>query len=65
MDLRKQFSTLLAKPMNRREFILHIGAGLLALVGISGFIKSFSINKEAAPQHIGKIYGSGTYGGKS
>lgn len=55
---------LLNKQMNRREFLGHIGALLLMVVGISGLMKFF-INggKDSQPQATTNGYGSQNYGG--
>lgn len=51
---------VLSKEMDRKQFLTHVGAGLLAVVGISGIIKTLGDNK---PAHSG--YGASVYGGST
>lgn len=53
--------TILEREMDRREFLVFLGVLLLAVTGISGFIKSTSgvLN---APQEVSNGYGSSPYG---
>jgi Trp operon repressor len=53
---------LLDKDMNRREFLAHLGAGILAVIGVSGLLKHI-VNYSSAPQRESG-YGSHAYGGK-
>ncbi len=64
MDTKKQLSELLAKPMSRREFLAYLGTAVLAVIGISGFLKSISSHTGSSTQQE-RGYGSNTYGGKS
>jgi len=57
----KPIQKLLSKPMNRREFLAHIGAGALAVVGVSGLVKSLVHFTGYRNQISG--YGSSPYGG--
>ncbi|HSX14990.1 MAG TPA: twin-arginine translocation signal domain-containing protein [Candidatus Saccharimonadales bacterium] len=47
--------------MNRREFLAHIGAGALAVVGVSGLVKTLS--EFGGQRHQISGYGSSSYGG--
>lgn len=53
--------TLLQKEMDRKEFLLYVGLVMLALTGVSGFLKtlSTSIEKTASSSD----FGGGVYGG--
>lgn len=42
MGQNKYLGDLFAQKMNRKEFLARIGVTLLALAGISGFLKSLS-----------------------
>jgi len=55
------FKELLSKEMDRREFLTHIGALILAVIGISTLLRTL-----ANPHPFKKIsgYGSSNYGGK-
>lgn len=65
---QKQLQDLLAKPMNRREFLTHIGAGALAIIGVSGVIRMLSEYggpTSVTHHHYMKGYGSSPYGGST
>lgn len=58
------FDDLLVQPMTRKEFLLHLGVLLFAVMGISGLLKTLAdpniVNNHRKPkQH----FGSGSYGG--
>jgi hypothetical protein len=59
-----RLETLLQKKMSRREFLTHIGLGLLAAVGIGGMIKHLLNGNDHAvtKPNIGS-YGTSAYGG--
>ena len=64
----KPLHELFQKEVDRREFLTHIGGALIAVIGISGFIKKVTdpFNKRpAAPQIKQQVssYGSSAYGG--
>lgn len=53
---------LLEKEMDRREFLTHAGAALLAVVGITGVLSSLrGIDKK----HQSHGYGGSVYGGRN
>ncbi|MEO8785138.1 MAG: hypothetical protein ABI221_02375 [Candidatus Saccharimonadales bacterium] len=58
---------LFEKPMDRREFLGYIGAGVLAVVGVSGLMKALqqhTISRPASSSHLqADNYGSTPYGG--
>ena len=53
---------LLDKEMDRKEFLTHAGAAVLALVGIAGLLKSLN---DIGHKSVSSGYGSGSYGGGS
>ncbi|MCL5407343.1 MAG: hypothetical protein M1429_02525 [Patescibacteria group bacterium] len=55
------FKELLEKEMDRREFLVHIGALLLAVIGISALLRTLS-NPHLLKKTNG--FGSNSYGGK-
>jgi hypothetical protein len=59
----KPIKQLLEKDMNRKEFLLHLGAGALTIVGISGLLKT--LNGFSTKPKVSSGYGSSPYGGKS
>jgi hypothetical protein len=56
--MKDQISKLLSKPMDRKEFLKHVGIGFAILVGLSGVIKAFKSQSVA-----GRGYGASVYGG--
>lgn len=58
--MREQIDELLSKEMSRKEFLQHVGSGLLILFGISGLINALQ------PKKTGRSmgYGSSAYGGQ-
>ncbi len=56
---------LLNKKMGRREFLAHIGAGALAITGISGLLKNLvDFGRGPRRRSIADGYGSSPYGGQ-
>ena len=60
--MHKPVKQLLSKEMDRREFLAHVGAGVLAVVGITGLLKN--LNDFRGKNHVSSGYGSSIYGGK-
>lgn len=58
------FEELLAKPMTRKEFLVHVGVLLFALTGIAGVLKTLS-DPHVVGKHIKSStgFGAGRYGG--
>lgn len=61
--VQKPLQKLFDKPMNRREFLAHVGAGALAVIGVSGLIKG--LTELGGRTHRVSGYGSSPYGGNS
>lgn len=58
---------LLKKNMNRKEFLAHVGAGVLVVTGLSGIMKyllDFNSGNKSNTTTSTVGYGSGSYGGK-
>ena len=51
---------LMAKEIDRKQFLLHAGAVVLALTGVSGLVKTLT---EPSTRSSTGGYGSSTYGG--
>ena len=61
---QKTLHKLFEKPMNRKEFLAHIGAGALMVMGISGLLKNL-LNYTSTPhRHVESGYGASDYGAK-
>ncbi len=61
--LHKPVDQLLKKEMDRRQFLAHIGAGALTIMGVSGLIKGLVNYSGRSSHHLSS--GSGGYGGSS
>lgn len=61
MAQKQNLQELLDKPMDRKQFLGHIGAGLLVLVGVSGLIGHLINHGQEAADDSG--YGDTPYGG--
>lgn len=61
--IKNQFNKLLETEMSRKEFLQHMGAGFLVIVGVSGLIKSFT-QTDLLNQPKTSNYGTSLYGGK-
>ncbi len=57
----KNIQQLFDKPMDRRQFLAHIGAGLLVLVGVSGLLSQLVHYGQQPSGEEG--YGETPYGG--
>lgn len=57
----KLLDTVLSQEMDRKEFLVRVGAGAMALVGISSMIKGLTGSMGGGGQTSG--YGSSPYGG--
>jgi len=57
------FKELLNKEMNRKEFLAHIGALLLAVIGIGALLRTLS-DPHPGKKTSSNGYGSSNYGGK-
>ncbi len=62
--VKKELQKLLEKPMNRKQFLAHLGAGALTVIGISGLLKHL-VNLGAKPsRQVADGYGASAYGGR-
>ncbi len=60
---QKNLEKLFDKNMDRKQFLAHIGAGFLVIVGISGLLKSLLEYGHKPRARVASGYGSTTYGG--
>jgi hypothetical protein len=58
--MQQDLTNLLSKEMDRRDFLKHVAFGLVALTGMSTFLKAMS---DMSPQHRNIGYGASAYGG--
>lgn len=59
------FDQLLAKPLTRKEFLLHLGLLAVAVTGITGLLHTISNPDLLSSRHkkVSAGFGSGSYGG--
>ena len=63
--MKDEVNSLLQKPMNRLDFLKHVGAGIAAITGAAVVLKtmnSMGNSSSGNKQNLG--YGSSSYGGK-
>ena len=60
MDIKKMLNDVTSRSMDRREFLASTGAAVLALLGVTAILRSFSL-RDVQRRQSG--FGSGTYGG--
>ena len=60
---QKNLQKLFDKPMDRRQFLAHVGAGALTIIGVSGLMKTLLDFGGRPHRHIVDGYGSSSYGG--
>lgn len=64
MSQKINLQKLFDKQMDRRQFLAHVAAGILAIMGISGLLKNL-INFSSRPMPRRDLgYGSTSYGNK-
>ena len=62
--IQRELQKLFVKDMNRREFLAHVGAGVLTIIGVTGVIKHLT-ELNGPKQRSGSVgYGLSAYGGK-
>jgi hypothetical protein len=61
MKPKEIVSSILEKEMNRKEFLMHLGAGAITLIGISSLLKT--LNSFGTKKGNSDDYGSSAYGG--
>jgi hypothetical protein len=61
--MKDEVNSLLQKPMNRLDFLKHVGAGIAAITGVAVVVKTMNSlgNTSGRKQSVG--YGSSSYGG--
>jgi len=64
--LKDNISELLAKEMDRKDFLKHVGIAVVALTGVAGIISVLSGQRTTSfsQSNISSGYGSMPYGGK-
>ncbi len=60
--MKSQINQLMTKEMTRKEFLQHVGAGALIVLGISGLLSA--LLKTQKKEQVGMGYGSNVYGGR-
>ncbi len=60
--MKNDLQALLAKEVDRKDFLKHVGIGLVALTGVASLTQSMN-NLGRKSQSVG--FGAGVYGGSS
>lgn len=60
--MKNQLQTLLSKDMSRKEFLQHVGAGVLVLFGVSGLLRALT-QGSSSTRGADLEYGGSVYGG--
>lgn len=67
MALKNAVDQALKKPMNRRDFLAHVGAAMLAVIGVTTILHSLGLHEATRVNNPtadgGGMYGSSAYGG--
>lgn len=64
--MQSQLNELFSKEMDRRDFLKHVGVGLVALTGVSALVKVMtpaSQNDQGSVSRASLGYGGSVYGG--
>lgn len=62
-QINKQLASLLDKEMDRRDFLVHIGAGLVAVTGVAAILKALnSVGSGSSGRSSSGTYGFSNYG---
>jgi hypothetical protein len=61
MSLNQDFTAILSKEMDRKDFIKHIAIGVVALTGLATVVKALAPAQKQSPKSSG--YGGAPYGG--
>lgn len=66
MNLAPSIVELLEKPMDRKEFLRHMGVGALLIVGLGFLVRSSNLFTSNKSQQLGVsgAYGMSPYGGR-
>lgn len=65
-QLKENLSELLAKEMDRKDFLKHVGIAIIALTGVTGVINVLSGQQRLTgfgKSNVSQGYGSSPYGG--
>lgn len=58
----KPIQQLLETEMDRKEFLTYVGASVLAVIGISGILKSLAPPANPGKRNVSSGYGGSVYG---
>lgn len=62
--IQREVQKLFSKEMNRRDFLAHVGAGVLAIIGVTNLIRHLSDFNTPKPRQNSLGYGGSPYGGQ-
>lgn len=58
--MRPNLNQALSRSLTRRQFLLHLGAVALAVIGIPAILRALELGESASPSDS---YGGSSYGG--
>ncbi|HVI68864.1 MAG TPA: hypothetical protein VM581_00220 [Magnetospirillaceae bacterium] len=62
--MNKQLSDILQRRMDRKDFLKHVGMGMVVLTGLAGVIKVLKPQEQAkSSKQVASGYGASVYGG--
>jgi len=62
--MKDEVDSLLKKPMNRLDFLKHVGVGIAAITGAAVVVKTMNGLSTSSKSKQSLGYGSAVYGGK-
>jgi hypothetical protein len=63
MAIKQDVNVLLMKKMDRKEFLKHVGVGIIAMTGIAAILRSVSSEFGGSKATSATSYGGSVYGG--
>lgn len=63
-QIKQQVDTLVSKEVDRKEFLKHVGIGVLAMTGVVGVLRALNVVGRPENTSVSHGYGTSTYGGK-
>ncbi len=64
--MNKQFSEILQRRMDRKDFLKHVGMGVVVITGLAGVIKLLKPQEQGkGASTVAGGYGASVYGGRA
>lgn len=62
LAVKENINDLLSKDVNRREFLMHVGAAAIAVIGVKELMKNLTDPHQSRTQKTTQGYGMSAYG---